>query len=888
MNCAAIVFFLVHCLLHCFAYWLPRAVASLVGLILCRPCRDHARRRHGYTYHSPHEVRLVHHADLTEAAVEVFGLMDVAASAREDRQYCFSAVVEAHTTGVAAPLQQQQQQGSAVPETHTAGWHRSAAEKVLALLETVCDGRLFTIKSGGLSSSSPDSTGHIAVDADATAVSPREPMAESWSGTPPSSSSSSPSPAAVTDAQAESAAVAAPHAPPRYRPPSGPARRQIRECGLHYDAPLYGPHVGTIMGALRPSTPIPYTREEMTAWDGCRLAMDWWYVQGEAPRDHDHERVACKAAAASALHEPARVPPAPHDADEGAEIEAGRERPQQRQELEQATSAATEVSVPLVPTAAASASAPRARGVVFLLPGLSSFSQTPYVRHFVRAMHAADFHVCVLNTRGMGDTPPVTTRFLFNGAYTRDTRDCLQQHFAKAALQRRFGRPLPVIGVGLSIGGATLSKYIGEEGIAGADPLLDSAICCCSPIDFVAMVEHMNRDYAQRLVYQPDMCNDVRTYIMRHPPLQDMPNVDRDWVFEQGNIHRFHRVLHFDEHVIAPSAGYRSAHHYHIDASAITWLPYAPVPVLVVSAADDPVIGRTVMAHRWREVVRNNPRVVYAEAPVGGHLGFLGGPVEELCEKENWLERFVRDRATAACEYWHRVQRATARSHASRHATTAAPPGLYSPTTTEASAASPAPPCLMRRLTSSSSCSSDDDHDDSTDAITASDTRAAPTAALPSSSVGAVAATTAAAAAAVGLSVTGDGVAQTRAADDAVVFTPPRSGISAHGESHGRPIDEPRWSGHAPPPEGRTTNACYFSDHRLPAASPPQLSRLFFSASRTGALSSGSPATAVSGGPLLCGGKDPRCTAAARCHRYAAVVVNCDYLADPRAMMQVD
>ncbi|CAD2222784.1 hypothetical protein ADEAN_001033400 [Angomonas deanei] len=197
---------------------------------------------------------------------------------------------------------------------------------------------------------------------------------------------------------------------------------------------------------------------------------------------------------------------------------------------------------------------------------------------------------------------------------------------------------MPIILIGMSIGGAMISKYVGEIGkhgdqnyyLQGKQYNVVAALAVCPPNDFVKMVEHMNRSTYQKSIYQRDMCNDIKNYVLAHEPLQNLPNVDKKYVIDENNISRFSRVIHFDEHIISKSNGYRSLHHYHIDTSAITWLPFAPIPILVLSTLDDPVIGRGVMPHRWKELCHNNPNIVYCESNYGGHMGFLSSPLAEL------------------------------------------------------------------------------------------------------------------------------------------------------------------------------------------------------------------------------------------------------------------
>eukprot|EP00796_Vickermania_ingenoplastis_P004813 gene4813-3455_t len=450
-------------------------------------------------------------------------------------------------------------------------------------------------------------------------------------------------------------------------------KARAAECMLFFEGPFYNAHLSTIMGAKRPTQKVVYSRENTHSWDGCPIALDWLYVKGTRPLRQHHSCAMTSKPPSTDLDSP--DPEQLHTTTTIDERDPYNEEshpylprfspalsPQTQGPLVSTTPFGSSDEVGELGSNASEPIGSRrfsiesdVKGIVVISPGVTSDSQTGYIRRIVTALHDQEYHVCVINTRGFGG-PPASKPFLVNSAYTRDYRTVVQKFFNKEAIKHRFGCALPVIGMGLSNGGATISKYLGECGRDGTEPHLDAAITCCAPNDFVHVVEHMNRGTMQKLVYQPDMCDDVRQYIERHDRFREIPNIDRDYVFTKGNIKRFTRIIHFDEHIFCKTSGYRSPHQYHLDASPILWLPYTPIPTLVLSSFDDPVIGRTVMPHRWREICANNPRLVSVEVRQGGHLGFLQGPIDELLGRPDWMQRFVTQRLDAVCRYWRHTQ----------------------------------------------------------------------------------------------------------------------------------------------------------------------------------------------------------------------------------------
>lgn len=546
------VFFLVHAIIHLFGYLIPRFFRFLVRCLTCQPCRDYSGN---YIYRPEDQVRVIHNREVTEVVEDVFGLVDVRESLKEDKQYCCQTAEE--------------------------------KKKLMA--------------------------------------------------------------------------------------------RAAKKL-LFYDRPFYNAHVSTIMGIKRPTEEITYAREQTHSWDGCPIALDWLYVDGESPICPHHTcTIAGSEPYQDTFGEGERVPsPVPF----GSKNYNNKEQPEKEESRyfpyfpylprffssssssssnDEDESSQRVASPPLAPAPSVLTSPSRAfmgtkvKGVIVIAPGLSSTSQTSYIRRVVRALHEKKYHVCVINTRGFGGSA-ASTKFMINSAYTKDFRTVIRRFFSKDAITKRFGCAFPVIGLGLSNGGATLSKYLGETGRDGEEPHLDAAITCHAPNDFVHVVEHMNRGTMQKCIYQPDMCSDVKSYIFRHEEFQHIPNIDTEYVFKQGNIHRFTRVIHFDEHIFSKTSGYRSIHQYHMDASPVLWLPYTPIPTLVLASFDDPVIGRTVMPHRWQEMCANNPRLVSVEVRQGGHLGFLQGPFDELLSRPDWLHRFVIQRMDAVCLYWRSIQ----------------------------------------------------------------------------------------------------------------------------------------------------------------------------------------------------------------------------------------
>ena len=85
-------------------------------------------------------------------------------------------------------------------------------------------------------------------------------------------------------------------------------------------------------------------------------------------------------------------------------------------------------------------------------------------------------------------------------------------------------------------------------------------------------------------------------------------------------------VVEFDRHFTAPLSNYEFAEAYHTSASSVRYVDGVRVPLLCLTARDDPVSP-------WRAVPRHvsNPFVIHASTQTGGHIGFWSGLLPQRC-----------------------------------------------------------------------------------------------------------------------------------------------------------------------------------------------------------------------------------------------------------------
>ncbi|KAJ0025507.1 hypothetical protein Pint_07765 [Pistacia integerrima] len=112
--------------------------------------------------------------------------------------------------------------------------------------------------------------------------------------------------------------------------------------------------------------------------------------------------------------------------------------------------------------------------IVVVIPGLTSDSDSAYIKHLVFCTAKRGWNVVVTNHRGLGGVSVTSDRF-YNAGWTEDTREVvsyLHHEYPKA----------PLFAVGTSIGANILVKYLGED---GEKTPLAGAVAICSPWDLL-------------------------------------------------------------------------------------------------------------------------------------------------------------------------------------------------------------------------------------------------------------------------------------------------------------------------------------------------------------------------------------------------------------------
>uniref|UniRef100_A0A2P2IUV3 Embryogenesis-associated protein EMB8 isoform X1 n=1 Tax=Rhizophora mucronata TaxID=61149 RepID=A0A2P2IUV3_RHIMU len=255
--------------------------------------------------------------------------------------------------------------------------------------------------------------------------------------------------------------------------------------------------------------------------------------------------------------------------------------------------------------------------IVVVIPGLTSDSASSYLKHLAFYTAKSGCNVVVSNHRGLGGVS-ITSDCFYNAGWTEDLRvviGYLHKEYPKA----------PLFAVGTSIGANILVKYLGEE--EDRTPLA-GAVAVCNPWDLLIGDRFICRRLVQKF-YDRALTVGLQGYAQLHEPRYSQL---ANW----EGIKKSRSIRDFDNHATCLVGKFETVDTYYRRCSSSCYVGSVSVPLLCISALDDPVC--TAEAIPWDEC-RANPNIVLATAQHGGHLAFFEG----LTASNLWWVRAVND-----------------------------------------------------------------------------------------------------------------------------------------------------------------------------------------------------------------------------------------------------
>jgi predicted alpha/beta-fold hydrolase len=245
-----------------------------------------------------------------------------------------------------------------------------------------------------------------------------------------------------------------------------------------------------------------------------------------------------------------------------------------------------------------------AHPLLILIHGLTGCEDSLYIRNSAAYFLEEGWQVLRLNLRGAGPSRPYCGE-LYHAGSGGDIRLAIEALLAHDPALRGAGLFL----MGFSLGGVLTMAFL-RQGVADM-PVLGAA-CISTPIDLkeaqVRIMAARNRFYHAHLLAW------MREGFLAGPKVSQR---DREIIGSEVNS-----VYDFDQNIVAPRNGFRSAEDYYERCSPKRFIEEVTTPLLVIHAGDDPWIPvASYHAVNWSDLA---PHVRLALTDAGGHVGFHG------------------------------------------------------------------------------------------------------------------------------------------------------------------------------------------------------------------------------------------------------------------------
>src|SRR5712691_2582824 len=240
--------------------------------------------------------------------------------------------------------------------------------------------------------------------------------------------------------------------------------------------------------------------------------------------------------------------------------------------------------------------------VIAIVHGLEGSSDSNYVLGIAEKAFQRGFHVVRLNQRNCGGSEKLTPT-LYNSAMSEDYRAVLEELAEGDGFSQVFL-------VGYSMGGNLVTKMAGEY--ADAAPRALRGVCTiCPAIDLAASADAL--DKRENYFYQRWFVKGLLARYTRKVKL--FPKI-----YSLRGFGKICTVREVDDSITAPCFGYRDAEEYYEAAGARKVVARVRVPMLMITAQDDPFVPyESFLA----ALVEENPAIQFVAPKHGGHCGFI-------------------------------------------------------------------------------------------------------------------------------------------------------------------------------------------------------------------------------------------------------------------------
>jgi len=247
---------------------------------------------------------------------------------------------------------------------------------------------------------------------------------------------------------------------------------------------------------------------------------------------------------------------------------------------------------------------PAAAPLLLVLHGLEGSSSSHYVRGLLDQARRRGWRGMALNFRSCSGEPNRLLRSYHSGE-TGDLGEAVRRARAES-------ESAPLLLAGCSLGGNVLVKWLGEQGAAAP---VRAAAALSVPFDLKACAAALDAPGAMSFVYRTRFLHTLKRKALAKS--RCFPGLD------EARVRSARTLFEFDEALTGPVHGFAGAEDYWAQSSSGPYVARVRVPLLLLSAQDDPFIPAACLP---REAAASSPCVTLEAPAHGGHLGFVAGP----------------------------------------------------------------------------------------------------------------------------------------------------------------------------------------------------------------------------------------------------------------------
>src|SRR6266852_2860097 len=255
--------------------------------------------------------------------------------------------------------------------------------------------------------------------------------------------------------------------------------------------------------------------------------------------------------------------------------------------------------------------------VIAIVHGLEGSCDSNYVLGIAEKAYQRGLHVVRLNQRNCGGSEKFTPT-LYNSGLSEDYRAVFEELTEGDGFTQVFF-------AGYSMGGNLVTKMAGEYGDA-APRALRGGCGICPAIDLAASADALGK--RNNYFYQRRFVLGLNARYARKVEL--FPER-----YSRNGFGPIRTVREFDDAITAPQFGYRDAQEYYEAAGAKRLVDKVRVPLLLITAKDDPFVPFEAIRASGAE---KNLAIEFVATKQGGHCGFISN---ENSSGRFWAEQRV-------------------------------------------------------------------------------------------------------------------------------------------------------------------------------------------------------------------------------------------------------